>query len=514
MNGAQSLVQTLVNGGVNVCFTNPGTSEMHFVAAVDQVAGMRTVLGLFEGVCTGAADGYARMLGKPAATLVHLGPGLGNGLANLHNARRANSPVVSIVGEHATYHVKHDAPLTTDIESIARSVSGWVRTSESAAAVPADGAEAIAAAMAPPGQVATLILPGDCCWNESVAPVPKPEFPQPAAVDPKTIDEIVAVLRKGEPTVILLAGSLMLEKGLWLAGRIARASGARIIGQRVNGRSQRGEGRVVISRLPYPVKPALEMLKGTAHLILAGAKPPVSFFAWPNMPNWLTPDGCRIHRLSEAHEDGIGALEVLADLLGAPAEPEAVYKLDRPPLPAGELTAGKIWQALVALMPEEAIISDEGVTSSRDADKWTTTAPPHDWLNVTGGAIGQGMPVATGAAVACPDRKVFAMEADGSGMYTLQSLWTQAREQLDVVTVIFSNRAYKILMGELKRVGVEEAGPNASAMFSLSQPDINWVKLAEGMGVHGMRAETCEQFNKHLEAAIQSKGPHLIEAVI
>jgi acetolactate synthase-1/2/3 large subunit len=514
MNGAQSLVQTLVNGGVNVCFTNPGTSEIHFVAAVDQIAGMRTVLGLFEGVCTGAADGYARMLGKPAATLVHLGPGLGNGLANLHNARRANSPVISIVGEHATYHVQHDAPLTTDIESIARSVSGWVRTSESAAAVPTDGAEAIAAAMAPPGQVATLILPGDCCWNESVAPQPKPELTQPAAVDTKTIEEIAAVLRKGEPTVILLAGPLMLEKGLWLAGRIARASGARIIGQRVNGRSQRGAGRVVISRLPYPVKPALEMLKGTAHLILAGAKPPVSFFAWPNMPNWLTPDGCRIHRLSEVDEDGIGALEALADLIGAPAEPEELYKLDRPPLPTGELTAGKIWQALVALMPEEAIISDEGVTSSRDADKWTTTAPRHDWLNVTGGAIGQGLPVATGAAVACPDRKVFAMEADGSGMYTLQSLWTQAREQLDVVTVIFSNRAYKILLGELKRVGVEEAGPNASAMFSLSKPDINWVKLAEGMGVHGMRAETCEQFNKHLEAAIQSKGPHLIEAVI
>jgi acetolactate synthase-1/2/3 large subunit len=359
-----------------------------------------------------------------------------------------------------------------------------------------------------------LILPGDCCWNESVAPQPKPELTQPAAVDTKTIEEIAAVLRKGEPTVILLAGPLMLEKGLWLAGRIARASGARIIGQRVNGRSQRGAGRVVISRLPYPVKPALEMLKGTAHLILAGAKPPVSFFAWPNMPNWLTPDGCRIHRLSEVDEDGIGALEALADLIGAPAEPEELYKLDRPPLPTGELTAGKIWQALVALMPEEAIISDEGVTSSRDADKWTTTAPRHDWLNVTGGAIGQGLPVATGAAVACPDRKVFAMEADGSGMYTLQALWTQAREQLDVVTVIFSNRAYKILLGELKRVGVEEAGPNASAMFSLSKPDINWVKLAEGMGVHGMRAETCEQFNKHLEAAIQSKGPHLIEAVI
>ena len=514
MNGAQSLVQTLVNGGVNVCFTNPGTSEMHFVAACDQVAGMRTVLGLFEGVCTGAADGYARMMGIPAATLVHLGPGLGNGLANLHNARRAYSPVISIVGEHATYHVKHDAPLTTDIEAIAKSVSGWVRTSETPDAVPADGAAAIAAAMAPPGQVATLILPGDCCWNESIDPQPKPELTKPAAVESKTIKEIAAVLKKGEPTVILLGQSLMLENGLWLAGRIARASGARIIAQRVNSRTQRGAGRAAVSRLPYPVEPALEMLKGTAHLILAGSKPPVSFFAWPNLPNWLTPEGCQIHRLSEVDEDGIGALEALADLIGAPKDPEAVYQLDRPPLPTGELTAGKIWQALVALMPEQAIISDEGVTSSRDADKWTTTAPPHDWLNVTGGAIGQGLPEATGAAVACPDRKVFSMEADGSGMYTIQSLWTQAREQLDVVTVIFSNRAYKILLGELRRVGVEEAGPNASAMFSLSQPDIDWVQLAQGMGVHGMRAETCEQFNTCLEESIKTKGPHLIEAVI
>ncbi len=514
MNGAQSLVQTLVNGGVDVCFTNPGTSEIHFVAAVDQVAGMRTVLGLFEGVCTGAADGYGRMTGKPAATLVHLGPGLGNGLANLHNARRAETPVISIVGDHATYHLQHDAPLTTDIESIAGSVSGWVRTSESAAAIPSDGAEAIAAAMAPPGQVATLILPADCCWNESVAPQPKPELPRPATVDSKTIDEIAAVLRKGEPTVILLAGALMQEKGLWLAGRIARASGARIIGQRANGRTQRGAGRVVINRLPYPVKPALEMLKGTAHLILAGAKPPVSFFAWPNMPNWLTPKDCQIHTLAEGDQDGIEAFEILADLLNAPSEPERLYELSLPPLPTGELTAGKVWQALAALIPAEAIISDEGITSSRDAEKWISGAPPHDWLNITGGAIGQGMPVATGAAVACPDRKVFAMQADGSGMYTLQALWTQAREKLDVVTIIFSNRAYRILLGELKRVGVKEVGPKASDMFSLSHPDINWVQLAEGMGVHAMRADTCEQFNKFLEASIRSPGPHLIEAVI
>lgn len=514
MNGAQSLVQTLVNGGVKVCFTNPGTSEIHFVAAVDQIKGMRTVLGLFEGVCTGAADGYGRMTGRPASTLLHLGPGLGNGLANLHNARRAETPIVNIVGDHATYHLKHDAPLTTDIESIAKSVSGWVRTSKSAADVPSDGAAAIAAAMTPPGQVATLILPADCSWNKSAVPAPKPESVKQSPVAQKTIEQVAEVLRKEKPTVILIGGSLMLEKGLWLASRISRASGARIIGHRVNSRTQRGAGRAIIERLPYPVKPALETLRGTAHLILAGTKPPVSFFAWPDMPNRLTPEGCQIHTLAEANQDGIKALEILADILHATSRPERLYELNVPAPPAGELTAAKVWQALAAVIPEETIISDEAITSSRDADKWTAGAPPHDWLNITGGAIGQGMPVATGAAVACPDRKVVAMQADGSAMYTVQSLWTQAREKLDVVTIIFSNRAYRILFGELKRVGVKEAGPKAAAMFSLSDPDLNWVHLAEGMGVHAMRADTCKQFNKYLEASIRSPGPHLIEAVI
>ena len=383
MNGAQSLVQTLVNGGVEVCFTNPGTSEMHFVAAVDQVLGMRTVLGVFEGVCTGAADGYARMAGKPAATLLHLGPGLGNGLANLHNARRAESPVVNIVGDHATYHLKHDAPLTTDIDAIAGSVSGWVKKSGSAETLPSDGAEAIRAAMQPPGQVATLILPADCSWNESIEPALPIEIPQSTPVDPKTIDRVVEVLRKGEPTVLFLAGSLMLEKGLRAAGRVAQASGARMIGQRVNGRTERGAGRVIIDRLPYPVAPAVEMLKGTAHLILVGAKPPVSFFAWPNLPNWLTPDDCTIHTLSEPFEDGVSALEAVADLLSAPAEPESLYQLNRPPLPTGALTAGKVWQALVNLIPEHAIVSDEGVTSSREARNSLPARYPPPFLGVS-----------------------------------------------------------------------------------------------------------------------------------
>jgi len=514
MNGAESLIQTLVNGGVEVCFTNPGTSEMHFVAAVDRVDGMRTILGLFEGVCTGAADGYARMARKPAATLLHLGPGLGNGFANLHNGRRANSPVINIVGEHTTYHLKHDAPLTTDIEAIAKTVSDWVKTSNDAESVPSDAAAAIAAALRPPGQVATLILPADSSWNESVGPAAVPAIQKPKPVVQNTIDTVSGVLRSGEPAAILLGRSALMEDGLRLASRISRKTGARIMANRANSRIQRGAGRAIIERIPYPVPPALEMLKGTAHLILVGTKPPVSFFAWRNMPNWLTPEDCQIHTLADAEEDGIGALKALAEELDTPDEPAAVYELNRPALPSGALTAEKVWTALAALMPEHAVISDEAVTSSRDADPLMACAPPHDWLTVTGGAIGQGLPVATGAAVACPDRKVFSMEADGSGMYTLQALWTQAHERLDVVTVIFSNRSYQILHGELERVGVDYDCPNARDLFELTRPDLDWAKMAEGMGVHATRSDSCGQFNDQLEAAINTPGPHLIEAVI
>jgi len=514
MNGAESLVQTLVNGGVEVCFSNPGTSEMHFVAATDKIKGLRNVLGLFEGVCTGAADGYARMALKPAATLMHLGPGLGNGLANLHNARRANSPIVNIVGDHATYHLKHDAPLSSDIESISKTVSAWVKTCKDGPSVPRDAAEAIAVSQKPPGQVATLILPADCSWNKSTDPATVPQIQKPATVSPKVIDQVADVLKRGEPSIILLAGSLLMENGLWAAGRISRATGSRIISNRLNNRTQQGSGRTRFERLPYPVTPALKMLEKAAHLILVGATPPVSFFAWRNMPNWLTPKGCQIHTLARPEEDGVGALETLAEVLNAPAEPSAIYELSRPEPPTGEITVEKVWTSLVAFMPEHAIISDEGITSSRDADRWTAGAPAHDWLNITGGAIGQGLPVATGAAVACPGRKVFSMQADGAGMYTLQALWTQAHEKLDVITVIFANHSYKILEGELERLGIQGISPKAKELFELARPELDWVKLAGGMGVAAASVKTAKQFNRQLEAAICSPGPYLIEVVL
>ncbi|MDA0710321.1 MAG: acetolactate synthase large subunit [bacterium] len=515
MNGAHALIRTLSNGGVNTCFMNPGTSEMHFVAALDSVPEMKSVLCLFEGVATGCADGYARMTGRPAATLLHLGPGLGNGIANLHNARKAFSPVVNIVGDHATYHVKHDAPLTSDIEGIARSVSGWIRTSPSSMAVAADGAEAIAAAQSPPGQVATLILPADTAWNRAMGPAPAQIPLRPPTVPDERIQRLAALLKRRENTAILVGHHVMGDEMLsHLVSRIASGTGARLIGNRAAARVSRGAGRPILARLPYPVDQAVAMLDGIEHLILVGTKEPVGFFAYPNKPSLMAPPDAKIHVLAEVHEDVGAALQSLARALDPPAEASHIARLHRPALPTGALTPDAIWTALCALMPEHAIVCDESITSGRSAGPLTETAPPHDWLHVTGGAIGQGLPVATGAAVACPNRQVFAMEADGSGMYTLQALWTQARESLKVVTVIFANQTYRILQGEMAGVGGSEPGPRASDMLRIDRPGLDWVSLAIGMGVPASRATSAEEFSTALRQGISATGPYLIEAMI
>lgn len=515
MNGAQSLIRTLYDGGVDTCFMNPGTSEMHFVAALDFVPEMRSVLCLFEGVATGCADGYARLTGKPAATLLHLGPGLGNGIANLHNGRKAHSPIVNIVGDHATYHVQYDAPLTSDIEGLARPVSGWVRTSPDARSVAADGAAAIAAARTPPGQVATLILPANTAWDAADAPAPPQTPAAPAAVPSERIHGVAELLQRREDTVLLVGDQVMGSEALSrLASRIAAGSGARLIGNRAAARVCRGAGRPVLARLPYPVDQAVAMLAGARHIVLIGAKAPVGFFAYPGKPSLLAPPQAQIHLLAEAREDIPSALDALVEELDAPVEPPNLARFERPPLPSGPLTLEAVWTALGALMPENAIVCDESVTSGRAAYPLTETAPPHDWLHVTGGAIGQGLPVATGAAVACPDRQVFAMEADGSGMYTLQALWTQARESLNVVTVIFANRTYRILQSELQNVGGNEPGPKASAMLRLDEPPLDWVSLAMGMGVPASRVDSAVEFVAGLRRGIAEPGPFLIEAAI
>jgi len=514
MNGAQSLIETFVAAGVDVCFTNPGTSEMHFVAALDKEPGMRAVLGLFEGVVTGAADGYARMAGKPACTLLHLGPGLANGLANLHNARRARSPIVNVVGEHATYHRKLDAPLTSDINGFASPVSAWMHVSESAEAVAADAAAAVQAARMPPGQIATLILPADTAWNPASGPAAPLPVPGLTPADPNAVEAVIRALRSGEPCTFLLNGLGVSEAGLDLASRIAQHCGARLLGDTFIARIPRGAGRVDLARLPYFAEQAEEALAGTRHLILVDTKAPVSFFAYPGRASELTPAGCTVHQLTAPGEDTIPALHAVVEGVGALGRQAARVELVRPALPTGPVDPANIAQALGALLPDDAILVNEAATSGFALPALTAQAAPHDWLDLTGGSIGMGLPAAVGAAVACPDRRVVALQADGSAMYTIQSLWTMARENLDVTVILFANRKYAILQVEFMRVGAHNPGPKAMSMLDLTRPDLDFVALAKGMGVPAVRAADATAFNAALGESLATPGPFLIEAVL
>ncbi len=515
MNGAESLVRTLVNGDVNVCFANPGTSEMHFVAALDRVEGVRCILGLFEGVVTGAADGYYRMAGKPAATLLHLGPGLGNGLANLHNAKKARSGIVNVVGEHASYHIKHDAPLTADIEGVARPMSDWVKTSHSAKSIAADGALAVEAARKAPGQIATLILPADTAWGESDGPVKVNEPAPRARVADSAIADGVRALTSGEPAAILLGGAALRGKALEWAARIAAKTGCTLLSEYNNARMERGAGRAMVKQLPFVVDAALALLKDTRQLVLVGAKLPVSFFAYPGKPSVLVPEGCAVTNVAGAEADLEHALEALADALGARnAVPKINASSYDSALPTGNITLEGLGALFNVLIPENAIVLDESITSGRAFTSTSMGARPHDWLNIMGGSIGWGLAAATGAAIAAPERKVIALEGDGSALYTQQALWTMARENLDVTVVIFANRLYKILVSELANVGGGTPGANAQAMLTLGNPDLDWVTIAKGYGVAGGRATTLDELAVQFKRGLETPGPYLVELVM
>jgi acetolactate synthase-1/2/3 large subunit len=454
------------------------------------------------------------MAGKPASVLLHLGPGLGNGLANLHNARKGNVPVVNIVGDHARYHKEYDAQLESDIETVARNVSQWIRWGTSPDAVGADAADAVAAAMGPPGQVATFILPADTSWLDGgEVGSPKPAQTR-MPVDSGVVDEVAALLQSGEPCALLLGGSALREPGLVAASRATNHTGAKLLSETFPTRLERGAGVPAVDRLAYLAEFAQMQMEGLKHLVLVDAKAPVSFFAYPGKASYLVPDGCAVHVLAAPSDDAIGALEALAEAVGAPADAASRQPASRPDLPSGPLTADAVCTALGALLPEGAIISDEGNTSGLFAPAYTAGAPKHDWLTLTGGAIGQGLPVAVGAAVACPDRKVVALGSDGSALYTIQALWTMAREDLDVVTIIFNNASYAVLNMELNRVGAEAPGPRAKAMLDLHDPVMDFTAISTGLGVPATRATTAEEFNEQLAAAFAGRGPTLIEAVV
>lgn len=515
MNGATALIETLAACGVKFCFTNPGTSEMHLVQALDAVPQMKSVLALFEGVCTGAADGVARMTGKPAATLLHLGPGMANGIANLHNARRANSPMINIIGNHPNYHVGFDAPLTSDIETLARNFSCWIESCSSNETLAQDGADAYTASLrqssGSSGQIATLIIGADAAWGSSAGAVAPNAIPYRSKVNDAAIENIASILEAGGKTVMLLEHHAIEADALAGAGKIASKIGCRLMTGTFPGRVDGGPGRVAVERMPYFPEQVLKTLEGTANLILVGGQIPVSFFAYQGLPGQLLPQGCKASRLSFIEEDASDALARLAERLGASNATANYFEKAEFPKPSGELNTKTIIQAVAATMPEQLIVAtDSG--GGNAAYPFCQSSATNSWLSLTGGAIGQGGPCATGAAIACPDRQVLAMLGDGGAAYTNQCFWTQAREGLNVTTLIFANRSYNILNVEYARLGVTEVGDIAASLFDIGNPTINWVDMAKSFGVPGASADTAEDLCKLLQQSYETPGPFLIQA--
>ncbi len=499
---------------MEVCFANPGTSEMQLVAALDGEPRVRAILGLFEGVVTGAADGYGRMADKPALTLLHLGPGFGNGSANLHNARRAQSPVLNMIGDHATYHLEYDAPLTSDILGFAAPVSDWIATSESSDQLAGTGIAGWEAASVYPGQVASFIAPADHAWSGAAIEPTSPQLPDIPRAPDRAIQDAAEALRQGSVTALLLGGRALRADALWQAGRIAAATGARLISETFCARMQRGAGRVPVERLPYFGEQAAEFIKDLDTLIVVGSKAPVSFFAYPGKPSYLAAGDTQLSTLADVRTDALDALTRLADALAAPEQPRVLQAQKTQELEPGPMTMLELGKVIANHLPDQAIVSDEGATNGMGAFVLSGYAAPHDWLMLTGGAIGQGLPLAVGAAVACPDRKVLALQADGSAMYTVQSLWTMVRENLDITVVLLNNSSYAILNIEMERVGVAHPTEKAKSLLDLSNPTIDWVKIAEGMGMTASRAETVDQFNSQFADAMGEKGPRLIEVIL
>ena len=516
MNGAEIIIKTAVAAGVEVCFVNAGTTEIPLLSAFDEEPGIRAILGLFEGVCTGAADGYGRMLDKPAMTILHHGPGFANGIANLHNARRANTPLLNLIGDHASWHRHADAPLTMDIKALAGTVSGWFKNCNSVEMLSQDVADAIVATMY--GRIASLIAPHDLQLNECKnTKIMSPEFSYDP-VDAEAIKKAAGFLKSGKKTAVILGGRAMRENGLHIAARIQAVTGCDLYTGSFPPYMERGTGFPNVVRIPYFPEGAIEMLSQYETVILAGAKEPVTFFGYDGIPSFILPEKQKKISVGMGKENIMEAMESLADLSGVPGVPNApdsaVTKLERPPLPRGVLTPEKVCLVLAALQPEGAIIVDEGLTSALSYYSLTACLPPHSIMTIAGGSIGYGMPCAAGAAIACPDRPVINIQADGSALYTLQALWTEARESLNVTTLICSNRSYNILNMELVRAGIESPGQSTRSLIALDNPSIDWVKIAEGFGVPAVSVNTAEGLVKELVNALAEPGPHLIEMVL
>lgn len=511
LTGAQVLLDTAAGRGVSVCFANPGTTEMPLVTALDRAPGMRAVLGLHENVCTGAADGYARIAGRAALTLLHLGPGLANGLANLHNARRAHSPVVNVVGDHASWHLPFDAPLTSDIAALAGTVGAHHEIGDRAS-VASVTRLAIDDAHERLG-VSTLVVPADL--QQLTAQEPPLEGSPCAAPRPgvggEDVEQAAHRLRAaGSRGVLLLGGAGLSRRGQSAAGRIAAATGARLYSETFPARAERGGGLPPIDRLPYFPETAVAELRDAAVVVLAGVSEPVAYFGYEGIPSRLAPQGT-VHRLADVAQDVEQALVVLAELVGAEDRPVAGAQRPAEPAPGAALTGQTVGAALANWLPENAIVSVEGGTCGYPFYSASAAAVPHTVLTNTGGAIGQGLPAALGASIAAPERPVIALQSDGSGLYTAQALWTMARESAEVIVLIAANHAYNVLRTELARHGSPEPGPQAARLTSLGEPAIDWVSLARGFGVPASDATTAGELRVAFTDALRARGPHLIQ---
>ncbi len=510
MNGAEALVASAISGGVEICFANPGTTELPLVQALDSVPGLRSILCLHENVATGAADGYGRMATNPAMCLLHLGQGLANGLTNLHNARRAFTPVVNVIGDHAAWHLAADPLLATDVESLAHTVSDYVKKSLGATTVALDLADAIEAAMNG-GRIATLIVPHDAQIDEAGDGISLRRVRAKKTYSSSRVVEAAKALKSGK-SALLLGGDALSEPGILLAGRIAAIGDADLLCDNFFARMERGGGLPSPTKLPYFPDQALELTRRYERVIVAGTRRPVAFFGYPGLPSYLTTEEQTVI-LAGPQEDTLGALAALASEVNAPDFIGEVRGTP-PVMPKGALDAQSVSAVIASLQRENCIVMDEVLSVGVPYFDASKHSPRFSHLMLTGGAIGQGPSAATGAAIACPNRKVINFQSDGCGAYSIQAFWTQARENLDVVTIIGSNRSYHILEVELLRAGVAQTGPVTRSMLGLDNPFLNWVKIGEGFGVPAVAVDRAEALARELERALMDKGPRLIEAIM
>lgn len=512
--GADVMFEALYQGGAEICFANPGTTEMTMVSALARNGKIRSVLSLFEGVCTGAADGYNRVSGKVPLTLLHLGPGFANGIANLHNARRAGSRIINVIGDHATWHLAYDAPLTSDIESLASPVSRQVIRMASTATIVQDVDLAFAATCEAEGGAATLIVPTDVIDAEASRNAQQ-LVAQPwsgAVVGEERIAEAKAALAGAQDVIVLLGGNALTEAGVRAGAAVAAHLGGRLLMEPYPAIVTLGGDLPAVERQAYFPDDVIAQM-GNATVVLAGSLMPISYFGYEGWPSQLVAEE-RLVRLAGPEHDAVGALLDLGEALGA--RTLAVQAAAEPSAPTADrgaaLTPPLVVEELLAQLPHDAIISLEGSTLGGPWLRNAHRARRHRVITNTGGAIGQGLPCAVGAALAEPEARVVSLQSDGSAQYTLQALWTMAREKLPVTVIMAANHRYAILQTELTRAEAPLDDAVIAGLTLLDNPRVDWTALAAGYGVKAVRVTTTGELEAALAEGLAHDGPMLIQA--